>query len=411
MRAQPPVNPFAPGRGVLPPCLAGRDAEQDELMRLYAYVRAGRGAPRDAVLSGPRGNGKTVLLRWFQREIEAGGEVDVVWRTPNDLPTLDALATALVPPNRFRSLLPNTLSVSIGVGKLGWELGGNPGTLADLLALRCAQRPLVILVDEAHTLDVSVGRALLNAGQTAAAAAPFLLVLAGTPGLTLHLDRMSATFWNRAKHIGVDLLDETSAAAALVQPLSEQHPAVAFEDGALRRVLRESQRYPYFLQLWGAALWDAAVQRAATVLDEGLVAHAGRAFDIERSTYYEHRRDELERQDLLPVAAAVADAFAARATLAQDDLNTVIAGALAVDTVPEIVRCRNRLATVGYVWKPPGAGDRWQPGIPSLMRYLRPPPPAVDGAARGATSRTGGPNSQEVGARRPSAQPRQPDKR
>ena len=208
MRDRPPINPFVPGRGVLPPFLAGRDSEQHELMRLLAYVQAGRGAPREAVLSGPRGNGKTVLLRWLEREIEAAGKVDVVWRTPSDLPSLDALATALVPPARFRSLLPDTLSVSIGIGRLGWELGGNPGTLAELLTLRCAHRPLVILLDEAHTLDEGVGRALLNAGQSVAAAAPFLLVLAGTPGLTLHLDRMSATFWNRARHIGVGLLDE-----------------------------------------------------------------------------------------------------------------------------------------------------------------------------------------------------------
>ncbi|MYK90465.1 MAG: ATP-binding protein, partial [Acidobacteria bacterium] len=97
MREQRSVNPFVPGRGVLPPCLAGRDAEQRELMRLLAYLQAGRGAPRDAVVSGPRGNGKTVLLRWLQGEIEADGEIDVVWRTPSDLPALDALATALAP--------------------------------------------------------------------------------------------------------------------------------------------------------------------------------------------------------------------------------------------------------------------------------------------------------------------------
>ena len=241
-------------------------------------------------------------------------------------------------------------------------------------------------MDEAHTLDVAVGRALLNAGQAAAAAAPFLLVLAGTPGLPLHLDRMSATFWNRARQIGVDLLDEAAAAAALVRPFAEQEPAVTFADGVLRRVLRESQCYPYFVQLWGAALWEAAAERGATVLDEALVARAGRVFDVERRTYYEHRRDELERRDLLPVADAVADAFAARATLAQDELNAVIAAALAIDVVPEIVGCRNRLAAVGYVWKPPGSGDRWQPGIPSLMRYLRPPPAGVDAAARGAAS-------------------------
>ena len=86
------TNPFVPGHGAMPPCLAGRDAEQQELMRLLAYLQAGRGAPRAAVLTGPRGNGKTVLLRWFQHEIEATGQVDVVWRTSSDLPSLDALA-------------------------------------------------------------------------------------------------------------------------------------------------------------------------------------------------------------------------------------------------------------------------------------------------------------------------------
>ncbi len=375
MREQRSVNPFVPGRGVLPPCLAGRDAEQRELMRLLAYVQAGRGAPRDAVVSGPRGNGKTVLLRWLQGEIEADGGIDVVWRTPSDLPALDALATALAPPDRFQSLLPDKLSVSIGIGRLGWELGGDPGTLTDLLTLRCTHRPLVVLLDEAHTLDVAVGRALLNAGQSTAAAAPFLLVLAGTPGLTLHLDRMSATFWNRAKHIGVGLLDEDAATDALVRPLAEQEPAITFDPGALRRVLDESQCYPYFLQLWGAALWDTATQQAAALIDEAVVAQASGAFEIERNAYYEHRRDELERQNLLPVAGAIADAFASRAMLAQDDLNGVIADALALDSIPETVQRRDRLAMVGYVWKPPGAGDRWQPGIPSLMRYLRSPAP------------------------------------
>ncbi len=380
MRKQPSANLFVPGSGALPPCLAGRDVEQRELMRLLAYLRAGRGAPRDAVVSGPRGNGKTVLLRWFQREIEAGGGIDVVWRTPSDLPALDVLATALVPPARFRSLLPDKLSVSIGVGRLGWELGGDAVNLAELLTLRCAHRPLVVLLDEAHTLDEAVGQALLNAAQSTAATAPFLLVLAGTPGLTRHLDRMSASFWNRAKHIGVGRLDEAAAAEALVRPFAEQEPAVTFDDPALRRVVDESQCYPYFLQVWGAALWEAAAERAATRIDDAVVAEARRTFDVERAAYYEHRRDEMERQDLLPVAGAVADAFAGRATLAQDELNAVIGEALAGASTPETVACRDRLALVGYVWKPPGTGDRWQPGIPSLMQYLRSPAPVPTGS-------------------------------
>ena len=348
MRDRPPINPFVPGRGVLPPFLAGRDSEQHELMRLLAYVQAGRGAPREAVLSGPRGNGKTVLLRWLEREIEAAGKVDVVWRTPSDLPSLDALATTLVPPARFRSLLPDTLSVSIGIGRLGWELGGNPGTLAELLTLRCAHRPLVILLDEAHTLDEGVGRALLNAGPVRGGRRALPAGAGGhswpdpPPGPDVRdvLEPRQAHRCRSARRgRGPRRLWCDRSRSRTPPSPSRRRPCGACST--------ESQCYPYFLQLWGAALWDAATQQGGTLIDEAVVARASRAFDLERSTYYEHRRDELERQDLLQVAASVADAFAERATLAQDTLNAVIGGALALDSTPEIVQCRDRLAMVG----------------------------------------------------------------
>ena len=61
------ANPFAPGRGQTPPFLADRETEQGSHHDLLAYLLAGRGPPRDAILSGPRGNGKTVLLRLAAR--------------------------------------------------------------------------------------------------------------------------------------------------------------------------------------------------------------------------------------------------------------------------------------------------------------------------------------------------------
>ena len=374
MSKRPIVNPFVPGRGALPPHLAGREAEQREMRKLCRYVEARMGAPRDLVLSGPRGNGKTVLLRWLQREIEAlDVGIDVLWLTPSELPSIDSLATTLVPPGRFKSLLPDTLSVSIGIGRLGWDLGGNPRTLTELLALRCNHRPLVLLLDEAHTLDREVGRALLNASQSVAAVAPFLLALAGTPGLEPHLHSMSATFWDRARQLGIERLDETAAAAALTYPLAAQEPAVTFTDAALRQVLEESQGYPWFLQIWGAALWEATAETAETVIDAAVVAKAGPEFEIERSRYYQHRRNELERQELLPVAARVADAFEGRASLAQNAVNAAIADAIGASSgsAAAVARCRSRLAAVGYVWNPPDAGDLWQPGIPSLMTHIR----------------------------------------
>lgn len=212
------ANPFVPERGRIPPYLAGRETEQRKLLDLLAYLHIGQGAPRDAVLSGPRGNGKTALLRWLRREAEASGkDFDVVWLTPGEIPDLDRLATSLVPPSRFTSLRPDTLSLSAGIGRLGWELGGQSRSLTLLLTARCMRRPLVLLLDEAHMLEREVGRALLNASQIASSEAPFLLVMAGTPGLHPHLDTMSATFWSRVEKLGIGRLDEAAAALALVR--------------------------------------------------------------------------------------------------------------------------------------------------------------------------------------------------
>jgi len=363
-------NPFVPGWGRTPPYLAGRSDEQRRLLELFAYLQHGERAPRGAVLSGPRGNGKTALLRWFQREIEGRDtRCDVVWLTPNEITDLDQLATGLVPPSRFTALRPDSLSFSVGIGRLGWELGGQGRSLTLLLTARCKRRPLVLLLDEAHTLDLHVGQALLNASQTVSADAPFLIVMAGTPGLQSHLNDMSATFWSRGEKIGIGRLDPDASAQALTRPMAAAKPSISFDDDALGQVVGESQRYPYFLQLWGAALWSTATASRHTRIDQAVVAQAAVEFGTQRSAYYEDRKAELEQADLLPLAASVARAFADRTTLRRDQLNAVIAEQSGTDVTSEVLQLRDQLATTGFVWKPP-AEAAWQPGIPSLMRYV-----------------------------------------
>ena len=364
-------NPFVPGRGRTPPYLAGRSAEQRKLLDLFAYLRHGEGAPCEAILSGPRGNGKTALLRWFQRAIDAqDARCDVVWLTPSETADLDQLATSLVPPSRFTALRPDTLSFSVGIGRLGWELGGQGRSLRLLLEARCKRRPLVLLLDEAHTLPVEAGHVLLNAAQTVSAEAPFLMVMAGTPGLQMHLNDMSATFWSRGEKMGIGRLGPEAAALALTRPMAAADPPITFDDEPLAHVVEESQRYPYFLQLWGSALWSVAQAVGATRINEVLAGQAADEFATRRSAYYEDRREELERRELLPLAASVARAFSTRTTLRSHELNAVIEESSGVDGVGEILQRRDQLATVGFVWKPPAAEDAWQPGIPSLMSYV-----------------------------------------
>ena len=373
MSLQAVASPFVPGRGQIPPYLAGREQEQKALLGLLAYLKAGRGTPRDAVLSGPRGNGKTALLRWMVEKVEDDGDIDAEWLTPSDFSGLDELATGLVPPGRFDSLRLDRFSVHVGIGKLGWNLEGQRRALAPLLKARCLRRPLMAVIDESHTLPREIGQVLLNASQSVSAEAPFLLVLAGTPGLQHHLNTMSATFWSRAEKLGIRRLDERAAAAALERPLAAQTPPIACTADALEEVVAASQGYPYFVQLWGAALWETLRESGTAEVDKATVATAAQAVNRSQSAYYQDRYQELEREELVRVAASVAEAFAGQDSLRRKPLNDAIATTLpeSRDGNAEVLQCRDRLSDLGYVWNPPGDDDLWQPGIPSLMDYVK----------------------------------------
>ena len=107
-----------------------------------------------------------------------------------------------------------------------------------------------MLLDEAHTLDTDVGGILLNASQQVRTKAPFMLVLAGTPGVAGALAAMDASFWDRLGDglLGIGRLSEAAAAQALAEPLKAK--GVTIDADTLTAAVAHSQHYPYFIQLW-----------------------------------------------------------------------------------------------------------------------------------------------------------------
>lgn len=373
-----PLQPelFRPGWGMLPPYLAGRGPQQSDLKQALACLRTGVSPASGKVLIGPRGNGKTSLLRWFKREVESvEPAIDVVWLTPDKIPDLDALATELAPPGRFRPLLPDTLSLSLGIGRLGWELGGRSASLTRLLRERCRATPLLVLLDEAQNLGTSEGQALLNSAQEIAAETPFLLLLAGTPNLYDTLNSLSATFWERCQPIaGIGRLDVDACVEALEKPLTEF--GIGFQPEVLDEVVAESQRYPYFLQLWGKALWDQirhsveqTGKRALDRIGATLLAAARPEFERSKNGFYAVRYRQLEQAGLLSAARAVALAFRERQNLSDNEVRRVLAGALPDADDATIAGISSVLQGHGYIWAPPD-DVVLEPGIPSLMDYV-----------------------------------------
>ena len=381
---------FTPGAGALPPALTGRQREESVFRSCLADLAGGQAPPHDVVLIGPRGNGKTTLLNWFERECRANGGVDVVRLTPSSAPTNKALGEALLPAAGLRRLLPAKWGVA-GIGTAEWSTAApSAQPLTARLIARCRKRALAVLLDEAHTLEPRVGQLLLNASQQVRADAPFLLVLAGTPGLPAHLGEMNATFWNRLGQgrLGVGRLSADAARQALQKPLAAHGSDI--DRDALDATVEESHGYPYFIQLWGEELWNRRLASGADRLTARDVDAARPEVDARVTDYYEDRFLELDRLGLLPVAQHVGARFGSAPTMAYEALKAAIGDGLAGD--PDrgsVLDALAALERLGFVWRPPGQTPpaRYEPGIPSLMDYVlehhAPPPSGGDAGTPG----------------------------
>lgn len=362
---------FAPGSGAAPPLLTGRKDKQDVLRQCLADLAAGASPPHDVVLIGPRGNGKTVLLNWFKQVARsAEPAADVIALTPDETPMPQALMDRLAPRRGLAKLLPRKIGVS-AVGSVEWDTSADAmASLKERLIARCRAKPLVVLVDEAHTLDAAVGRTLLNASQSVRDEAPFLLVLAGTPGLPAHLDTMNATFWERlgSGELGIGLLSKEAATAALAQPLQDQ--GIDIEPSALDAAVDASQRYPYFIQLWGEALWEQQRASGATCLNADHLDQARPVVVSRVTNYYQNRYRELEGRNLLHAAVALAPVFRQTGDVSDGQIDTALC--TVATSASSRLAIREKLNALGYIWCPPDQAPpvTWQPGIPSLMAYV-----------------------------------------
>jgi hypothetical protein len=135
---------------------------------------------------------------------------------------------------------------------------------------------------------------------------PVGLVLCGLPTLTGNLLRARSYTERmfRAEEIG--RLDHSSALDAFTKPL--EHSSLAASDDLIEAVVADVERYPYFIQLWGSELWDAATFADVSTLTTELLSAARpeiyRRLDLE---FYEPRVSTLtpaEQDVLLATAAA-----------------------------------------------------------------------------------------------------------
>jgi len=282
----PRENPYTPNAGARPPLVVGRDEQLAAFALLLARLQRGH-TEQSMIVTGLRGVGKTVLLGEFRTLAEAAGwaavEAEITGQTRfgQRMALLARRALLQIAPRaRWRErarraagvLKSFTLSVaSDGAWTAGLDLDAIDGVadsgdldedLSDLfLALGEAARDhgtgVVFLFDEIQFLTSSELEALIAAlHKTVQRAFPITMVAAGLP----QIPRLAGEAKSCAERLftfpEIGRLSESLTVEALTGPAEAAGAAIA--PAAALEIARYAEGYPYFVQEYGKAVWDAA---------------------------------------------------------------------------------------------------------------------------------------------------------
>ncbi len=281
-------NPFAPGAGLRPPVLAGRDGEVRAFDTLLQRGELGR-STRGLVLTGLRGVGKTVLVnamaeraedrRWLvvQAEARRDGSAALLASVAAQLTTgvrrlhgprlSDVARRALDSISALTVTVDSSGQVTAAVqGRRTAERASGSGDLeVDLVQVALdvgratteAGVGAVMVLDELHELDkqsmAAVAAAAHAAGQRSL---PFVVVGAGLPNLAFRLAEAKSYAERLFDYRPLGPLPDELSRAALTEPAAAA--GVTWEPAALDVVVAAAGGYPYFLQEFGSACWDVA---------------------------------------------------------------------------------------------------------------------------------------------------------
>lgn len=372
-------SPYSPGS--LPVHLAGRGHElqviRDRLARVDALGRSG--GPLLAFY-GPRGFGKTSLLRTAQREAIAGGFLTVWVTGRDDAPLAGDLAGALAEEVRDSSLLAQASALLASLDKVQVEIGV-PGAKvsaetapkrsgdaiesslkqAAKLARQHDGRGLAVFVDEFQDAPKADRRSVLIALQHfdgAPKGHPVAVVAAGLPALPSAVTD-AATFGERSVFHELRLLNDVATVEALKLP-SEQL-GVRWTQAALELSIELTQGYPHEVQLLGEATWNAARPDRGDAITVG---HVRQGREI-----VEQRMDQLFRARVAKTTDEQRRFLAAMASLGDGPIaRGSIATTLGV-TTEALSRPRQELIDRGLI-EPAGHGQLLFT-VPGFAEYLR----------------------------------------
>lgn len=293
-------NPYAPGAGQRPPELAGRDAELTGFDVVLERVSRGR-PERSTVLTGLRGVGKTVLLNalrsaavrrgWGTGKLEARPDQSI--RRPlaaamhlavrelagrNEDETRHVLGVIKSFAQRAEARKGQPWQPGIDVPAVPGRADSGDVEIdlvelfADVAGLAAdAGHGVAIFIDEMQDLGPDDVSALCAAcHEISQLGRPLVVVGAGLPHLPAVLSASKSYSERLFRYARIDRLDRAAADLALRTPARDED--ADFDDDALAAMYEATGGYPYFVQAYGKAIWDAAPRSPITVADVAVAA-------------------------------------------------------------------------------------------------------------------------------------------
>ena len=281
------INPFKPTAGKMPPILIGRQSIIDDFSEALAN---GAGAPgRIMLVTGQRGFGKTVMLTEFRR-IAKAQQWETIAETASD--GLVARLIEALSPTGMRFDQAN-LSPSIGIagiagiataslGQAHFSTESNPLTLRNAIRRRLDSKKIgkgkgiLITIDETQAasredliaIATAVQHVITDLDETDVPDEQkkgVAIVFAGLPSMLNDLlGNEVTTFLRRALRRELDNVPLPDVKNAYLESVESSGKTI---DGqAALAAARESDGYPYMVQLVGYYMWQAAQRRGSDAI-------------------------------------------------------------------------------------------------------------------------------------------------
>jgi len=275
------LNPFMPGAGMQPPELVGRERDLEIVDRMIARTKLNN-LDRGIIFSGLRGVGKTVLLVKLQEmaagknmltaKIESSGNPDDDYEAIFHEINLAAMKIHLVGglKKRLGDVVSNIKSMSFGAFGLSASISRessaqtseNPFKLELLIEsitteLRKSNSGLYLFIDELQEMaDEPLGTLMSIQHKMGQRSLPFYIIGAGLPNLPGVLSKSRSYAERLFEYRTIGQLSDADAAEGFQKPARRN--GRPFTDDALNELIKVSSGYPYFIQAYGKAAWNAS---------------------------------------------------------------------------------------------------------------------------------------------------------